>query len=282
MVGETMFIYADPNRSWGGSQISAGPGAAAAAALGQADPGRARGHHHQGLPPAAPKPSGSSASVLATQKRKEAFGWAPGADAGGSGSALSAKHGEHRRQALRTVDEDGVPVATAQAGVGAASVLTTTTQGAQSSLSGITSVMMDVRADRCHRLALIRPVYCSKPASRDHCGSSHLGSATSHGFAQDLQARNAAKLAALDGVGKGGPPDVEQLDTLLQRFLDASHGANAQKSSVPAALKARAEELDKKDRGRGGGADGGKGVGESSNSLVAETRWVEASRPPAI
>lgn len=93
---------------------------------------------------------------------------------------------------------------------------------------------------------------------------------------QDLQARNAAKLAALDGVGRGGPPDVEQLDTLLQRFLDASHGANAQKGAAPtaAALKAKAEERDKRERG------GAKDRGDPSRSLVAETRWVEAARPP--
>lgn len=60
---------------------------------------------------------------------------------------------------------------------------------------------------------------------------------------------------------------MEQLDTLLQRFLDASHGANAQKSSVPAALKAKAEERERKDKARE----------SASHSLVAETRWVEAT-----
>lgn len=53
MVGETMFIYSDPNRSWGGSQISAGPGAAAAAALGL-------GQHSRG---AAPNSAGAAGTA---------------------------------------------------------------------------------------------------------------------------------------------------------------------------------------------------------------------------
>jgi len=85
------------------------------------------------------------------------------------------------------------------------------------------------------------------------------------GAVQDLQARNAAKLALLEGVDQMGPPDVDQLDDLLQRFLDASKAGDAQRvvgqAAHVAAAARRAFETQ-----------------SSVQSLVAESRWVETQQ----